>query len=257
MEIKYSILTYLFNDYDIVREPLEISAEAEYILVTDNPALKSDKWTIKMMPDFLKNADGFTKSFYVRYHPFEFVKTDTCIVLDASLHIKKNLNFLINDFLNSGDDLCLSVHWNMLNSWNEYNYWVNYRNYPIEQARKSAALMKALGYSPNYKGCFEATFKIQKNNKINSEINDFVWKCLVKLGDENHVDRVDQSILSAVMNTQFENVKVFPITRSLYQSDYVMAYEHHCTKELRINLWQNQYYLFNKPVNLYEIHNNK
>ena len=84
-----------------------------------------------------------------------------------------------------------------------------------------------------------------------------MWQCLVELGDENHVDRVDQSILSAVMNTQFENVKVFPITRSLYQSDYVMAYEHHSTKELRINLWQNQYYLFNQPVDLYEIHNNK
>lgn len=254
---KYSILTFVMNDYDIVREPIEISNEAEYILITDNSLLKSDKWSIKLIPDFLKNADGFTKSFYVRYHPFEFVNTDICIVLDASLHIKKNLDFLINDFLKSKSDLCLSIHWNMLNAWNEYSYWINYRNYPIEQAKKSAALMNALKYTQDYKGCFEATFKIQKNNYINNEINRFVWKCLVKLGDENHVDRVDQSILSAVMNTQFENVKVFPITRSLYQSDYVMAYEHHSIKELRINLWQNQYYLFNKSVNLYEIHNNK
>ena len=96
---KYSVLTFVFNDYDFIREPLELSNDCEYILVTDNKDIKSTKWNIKYLPKEYENASGFTKSFYVRYHPFEFVSTDVCIVLDGSNQIKKPLDKLVNDFL--------------------------------------------------------------------------------------------------------------------------------------------------------------
>ena len=39
---KYSVLTYIIGDYEIVHEVKEKSPNAEYILVTDNPNIKSD-----------------------------------------------------------------------------------------------------------------------------------------------------------------------------------------------------------------------
>lgn len=253
---KYSILTFVMNDYDIVREPLEISDNCEYILVTDDKTLVSKNWKIKYIPDALLNKDGFTKSFYVRYHPFEFVDTDIAVVLDASIQINKSLDILVNDFIQSNSDMCLSVHWNMINAWNEYEYWVNYRNYPKEQAMKSAAFMKAAGYKQDYKGCFEATFKIQKNDDLNNEINEAVWGALMLLGNGEYADRVDQSILSAMVNTLYEGISIFPVTRSLYQSDYMMCYEHHSNTPLIVNIKNNEFYLFNKRCKVYEIHNN-
>ena len=44
--MKYSVLTFIFGDYEIVREIKEPSPDAEYILVTDNHNLKSDTWKI-------------------------------------------------------------------------------------------------------------------------------------------------------------------------------------------------------------------
>ena len=42
MAVKYSVLTYIFDGYEIVQEIEQKDPEAEYILVTDDPNLKSD-----------------------------------------------------------------------------------------------------------------------------------------------------------------------------------------------------------------------
>lgn len=252
MAVKYSILTFIMNDYEMVREPLEISDNAEYILVTDDLNLKSEKWTIKYLPEWLKEADGFTKSFYVRYHPFEFVNTDTCIVLDGSIQIKKSLDKLMTDFYESGKDCSLMVHWNMLNVWDEYTYWVNVRNYPIEQARKTFAFFNAIGYTKDYKGAFEAGFKIVKKCSIINSLHDFVYACLEKLGDKLHVDRVDQGILTAIINTNFTELKIMPITHQIIQNDYMTFYHHHTWNPCLVKITK-QLFLFNKPVNVYEL----
>ena len=65
---KYSILTYIFGNYEFVREPLEIDEDCEYILVTDNISLKSKTWKIIYLQD-VKLTNSFDKSLYVRYHP--------------------------------------------------------------------------------------------------------------------------------------------------------------------------------------------
>ena len=56
--IKYSIVTMLFNNYDLLREPEEIDENAEYICVTDNPDLKSKAWKIIYMAAL--NTDKLT-----------------------------------------------------------------------------------------------------------------------------------------------------------------------------------------------------
>lgn len=253
--MKYSILTFIFGNYECLREPLELSENCEYVVVTDNKNLKSNNWTIKYLPDEYNMADGFTKSFYVRYHPFEFVNNDICIVLDGSILIKKSLDKLVNDFSNSGADACFSIHYIQWNARNEYSYWTKYRGYSELQAKKGIAFMNAIGYKPDYKGCFETTFKICKNNDINNDLNNFVYKCLEKVtNDKMHVDRVDQSIFSAVINTNFNTMNILPVCRQAYQSDYLMCC-HHNTNTPNIASMSNidNLYLFNKPIKIYKL----
>ena len=90
--MKYSILSFSFGDYEELREPEEIDEECEYIFVTDNKKLKSDKWNIVYLNETFKDMNSITKTFYVRYHPFDFVNTDTVIILDGSMRIKKSLS---------------------------------------------------------------------------------------------------------------------------------------------------------------------
>ena len=44
---KYCVVTCIFNDYDLVREPLVIDNDCDYYLFTDNKNLTSDNWKIK------------------------------------------------------------------------------------------------------------------------------------------------------------------------------------------------------------------
>ncbi len=256
MEIKkkYSILTFIMNDYEMIREPLAISENAEYILVTDNKNLTSKTWKIVYIPNHLSETDGFTKSFYVRYHPFEFVNTDICIVLDGSILIKKSLDKLIDDFISSKSDISLMIHWNQINAKHEYGYWIRKRNYDSKQKEKAFAFMNALGYSSEYKGAFEAGFKICRNDRKNSELNEFVYESLVKLGkDKNHIERVDQGILTAIVNTNFTHLNIFPVTHQILQNSYMQFFNHKSLKPFTCKINYNNMYLFNKPVKVYEL----
>ena len=251
---KYSVLTFVFNDYDFIREPLELSNDCEYILVTDNKDIKSTKWNIKYLPKEYENASGFTKSFYVRYHPFEFVSTDVCIVLDGSNQIKKPLDKLVNDFLNSNKDICLNLHWCQTSPYNEYSYWLNTRNYDYNQFIKNIAMVKALGLKPDYKGCFEASFFIWKKSKLSYEIQDFIYKCLEKISPDNmHLDRLDQSILSAVINCIFTDISIFPVTHQVLQSNYIQFYLHHSWTPFIGKINFNNLWLRNKKIEVYTL----
>lgn len=251
---KYTILTFIFGDYELPREPLEISDACEYILVTDNENLKSNIWTIKYLPNFLKNANGITKSFYVRYHPFEFITTDICILIDGSIQVKKSLDKLYNDFINSNTDCCLMINWYNQNAYADYEHWLKYRNYDKNQCVKNKAFLKATGLTENYKGWFETGFKIIKNININNEINEITWQAILKVSDDkNKVDRLDQTIWSAIINTMFENLKVFPVTRQIIQNDYLQLCSHKSTKAEIRNINFNNLFMFNKKVDVYKL----
>ena len=241
---KYSILTFMFNGYEFIREPLKTSENAEYILVTDDPTLKSDKWTIKLIPEEYRNASGFTKSFYVRYHPFEFVNTDTCLVLDGSIQINEILDKFVNDFLESGKDICLSAACMLANPfYAEYNWFVRMKGYDANQARKNMSMLKAIGYNESFRGYFEANIKICKNTRITNELHDFVWETILKVSDDKmNVDRLDQTLLSGIVNIIFTELSVFPICRQAIQSTKLTWMEHNTNKPIVVpinynNIW--------------------
>ena len=132
--MRYSVLTYIFNGYEIVQEIEEKDPEAEYILVTDDPSLKSDTWTI-----ILDQSRGRS--------PFH---TDIVLRVDGSIKILKSLKPLIDKFENGKYDRCLMIHPRRNTLPEEYDIWCRFRRYPRSQARRSKTALPTFGASRNF-----------------------------------------------------------------------------------------------------------
>ena len=109
LKIKYSVLTYLFGDYEHVREIREIDPYAEYILVTDRDDIVSKTWTV-VKHDFPNNYNDFDKVVYVRYHPFEFVSNYVCVKVDHSVVLNNSLGDIVERFNDCNYDMALMIH---------------------------------------------------------------------------------------------------------------------------------------------------
>ena len=43
---KYAVVTFLFNHYDLLREPIMVDEKVDYYCLTDDKNLKSNVWQI-------------------------------------------------------------------------------------------------------------------------------------------------------------------------------------------------------------------
>jgi len=237
---KYSILTYIFGNYEFVREPLEIDDDCEYILVTDNKKLTSKKWKIIYLSKDFIDYTPISKTFYVRYHPFEFVNTNYVLLLDGSMHIKKSLHKLFNDFQNNDYDCALGSYPLPIKNIDElYTYWIKYRNYNNIQASKNRAFYNALhiGIPKIY---HETGYMLFKKNTICLNFLNTVFLSINKISESyNNLDRLDQPILNGILYGIYNNLKVLTLSRELIQSDYIQYYLHNTNKKLCINIDKN------------------
>ena len=90
--MKYSILTCIFGDYEILREPWNPDPECEYVCVTDRKDLdEKGIWKIKHLNQILQSMPSTNQWTYVRYHPFDFVTNDVCIYIDGSIQVMNGM----------------------------------------------------------------------------------------------------------------------------------------------------------------------
>lgn len=225
---KYSVLSYIFNAYETPHEIVEKDPEAEYILVTDDPNMKSESWTV-FYDGSLLGLSPFDKCYQVRFHPFKYVSTDTVIRVDGSIQIKAALKPFIEHFQKGKFERCLMIHPKRDIMKDEYQVWVDTRKYPAKQAKHCLEFMEHLGYDISlplgiYQGCFEIVKKCHKNDVINALVFDF----LKFLGEGNTIERIDQTVLTFVINHLFnENVKVLPVDESIItKSEFMQWYNH-------------------------------
>lgn len=249
---KYSILTFNFNNYEIFREPLEIDPDCEYVYVTDNPNFKSNVWKI-VLEDKHPNASPFYKSFYVRYHPFEYVSTDTCIVIDSSMKIKKKLNNVIDDFNKSNNDiglLLMPFHDNK--PFVEIGIW----NKQLKRLDNTQTQLLCSLYHhyqmENYRGGIDAGFKIVKNNELTKKFHNTIWEHILFLKGDKDICRLDQVVLSLLLYKMYSNLNVMMFSRKWIQSPFIGYCQHGTNNEVVYNgiNWDNQYFM-NQPAKFY------
>jgi hypothetical protein len=133
---KYSVLTFIINDYEYVREieyDISTTPHIEYILVTDNPNLKSNTWNIIYDKDLEdSNLTVYDKVMMVRYNPYKYVSNDICVRIDGSMQIVKPLDYFINEFIEGEYDGSLLLHPLRDLIYDEYRAWHLLRNMPWE-----------------------------------------------------------------------------------------------------------------------------
>lgn len=216
---------YNFNNYELFREPEEIDPECEYIYVTDNGNFKSDKWKVIVDKD-LEGLSVFDKCYRVRFNLFKYATTPVCIYLDGSIQIHKSLRKLYDAFISSDCDIGLNIHPSRNNLVEEYNTWIRIRNYDRHQANKCMTMFKVADYDLTFKGLYQGTMRICKNTNLNKSIDEFTFNTLKKLGKENEIERLDQTIYSFIVNKFFNDIKIFGFSQQVFQSDYMSWCKH-------------------------------
>lgn len=243
---KYTVLSFNFNGYDKLREPLSVDPNADYVFVTDKPT-KSKYWNV-IVDTRLANRNPIYAAYYVRWHPFEYVKTDIVIVIDASIKINSSLSDIYVAFANSGADyapMC-SVYKNdeeKIAFWHKStkridSYEVERLTYMIDKLHQSlwkGSVGMAIGLIRN-------TFHIQHYMK-------HVWRYLLALGRNGVPHRLDEVIAHKVLWFYNDVLDIFPLSVQVIQSNYMTYCEHKSDTPVNKYPDYDQYfYLCNKPV---------
>ncbi len=222
---KYTILTYNFGGYEIMREPFFKQNDVEYVYVTDDENLTSNVW--KIIVD--KNLDGLTpleKVYYVRNHMFDYCSTPICVRIDGSIEVAGCIDGLMDEFNNGGYDIGIMVHPERCNILDEYDEWLRQGRVAPEEKDNVVNELASLGYDVSLKGLYETGLFIVRKN-IYTE--DFLLKntanynkFLCKFGKI----RVDQVIFTYSVNTGSDLLRIMPLSHQCIQSNALVSMEH-------------------------------
>lgn len=209
--MKYAVIMYNFNGYEIMRDVPDnaLNPEIEYIYITDDNNLKSKNWKIVIDHD-LDGLSPFDKCYRVRFNLFKYTKAEIVLYVDGSLQILNDPIRYFKKFEESGKDVGLMVHpWRAV-MYDEYREWCISRGYPSECAFKCLEYMLSNGYDiKGYKGLYQLTMRIVRNTEKNQRLDDRTFEVLRELGNDGVIERVDQTIYSYLLNTEFKDMSIY------------------------------------------------
>ena len=227
--IKYSVLTYVIGNYEVLREVnynINETPYVEYICVTDNPNLKSNTW--KVIYDKDLNNDYMTcwdKVFNVRYNLFKYCSNEICLRIDGSLEIKQPLDVLIQKFNDGNYDGCLMIHSYRDLVINELIAWFYYKKYSsFETIEQIKIMCNILHYDFNKKGLIEQTISINRKSYLTNIIDNEMLK-LLRINNK-HVTRLDQTMFTALITAKYHDKKWLFIDNSIMDGKYLQKYKH-------------------------------
>lgn len=247
----YSVLTYNVNGYEILHEIPNPSPMAEYIYVTDDKSITSNTWKIIYVDN--PYDDPFELCYQIRFNPFNYVNTNIVVRIDGSMSVTGDLDSMVKFFIDNNYDIALSPHPTRNQLIPEYNAWIKYRNYTKEQAVHVLTTIKSIFNFDvlNYKALFQYNFMIQKNNKINNNLNNITLSLLHFLAPQNKsIERIDQTVGSFVFNhfISILNPNTMLVPESVCDGSVFTWFQHNSNNKLSTVQKPIQPFLFNKPT---------
>ena len=250
-EKKYSVLSYDIGNYEILKEVKYKSPNAEYIFVTDNTGLTSSTWDIKYVENPYPE-DPFYLCYDIRFNPFKYVNTDIVLRIDGSMQVDGNTDELIDIFNAGGYDTCNVIHPVRNTIYDEMVVWCQCRGYKPEQANRVLSFMANYeGYDvKGYKGLFQYNFQIQRNNKVNNDMNSMIHSMLLYLAEDGkRIERIDQTVASFVINKYFQSrIKILPVDQRIAFSKYFSWFAHKSNYKFPDYGELIEPYMFNEPI---------
>ena len=260
-DIKYTVLTFLFGDYDILKEPDEYDENAEYICITDRTDLRSNVWKFIYDEDLNQYDIGIQKSFCVKYKKiFNYISPESKYVirLDASIKIYKSLRPIIEYIDNNECECALMIHPERRNLIDEYNRWITLRNQDPIYQNIFFNKMYEIGFNLFDTGLIETTAQIYKVcDKVKNMVND-----ISNIIEEtsNFCDNNDQCYYTYVLSKYIDDLNILYINRQFISSDYLDLCHHYTDTPVyknHINPYseEDKLYLYdlNNPIKHYNL----
>ena len=243
--MKYSVLTYIFGNGDILRE-VPKDENVEYICVTDNPHINAGNWTIIVDED-LKDMHPLQASFYVRHHPFKYCSTDICMRIDGSIKINESLTPMFEEFDASGKDMCVMVNSRAKNLVFEFLHWIGYSKVITKQLE----IFKQNGVNVLLEGSLQSPISIVRNNKLCNDCDALCWYWIENLEKEFGVVRPSQTILTASVKVT-AGLDVMFVSEDLIHSKYMQWFQHNSDEKLRYSKVHYKHTkFFDQPIEIY------
>lgn len=244
--MKYSVLTYIFNNKDILREAPK-DEDVEYICVTDNCDLKSDTWKIIVDED-LKNINPEIASFYVRYHPFKYCSGDICLRIDGSIQIKRSPLSIFKEFDFSGNDICVMTNSRANTISKELQHWIGpqYKEFKVKQVK----LYDSLDINIYEEGCIQSPISITKNIDICNKCDALCYKIIEDLSTNKHAVRPTQVIMTVAIKLT-KGLKIMFVDENLIQSDIMQWFQHNSFKIRKSRIRLKHSYFFGNNILIY------
>lgn len=117
---KCTIITVLINNYDLLHNYNFYNPEFEYICITDNKELTSNKWNIQVieLTDEQKTWSGRKITYYIRYNIDKFCKTDYCLWVDGDIGLDETFYNVLNTQIDNKDFFAMHSY----NNYEEYMF---------------------------------------------------------------------------------------------------------------------------------------
>ena len=222
--MRYTVLTYIFNGYEKVHEVVEKDPDADYVMVTDDMNLKSETWRVVYEP--MATLSPFAKCYTVRFHPFRYADTNIIVRVDGSIGINKPMKPIVDEVERGKYDRCLMIHPHRNTLPDEYNAWCRTRGFSIRQAAKCMKALERMGYDLRQQGLYQGCFEVLRDNDTNNAINDLVFGLLCLMGTGS-IERIDQTVTSAVINRFYSSLKVLPVSEDIITDGHLMQWYFH------------------------------
>ena len=245
----YTIISFCFGDYDILREPKIVDPHAEYIFVSDK-AIPSKHWKV-IVDTNLKDKDPLYASYYVRHHPFEYANTDIVAVLDASIQLNDSINDIVTAFDESGADYSI-LETIYHSDEHKLAFWKKVKqSKPDRISDEDLATLykfiKKMGQE-NWRGAIGQAFVLYRKTPIMQRFSKHVWRYLMALGHDGKPNRIDEIIIHKLL-VKYPDINLFILSMQVIQSTYMTYYAHFTyTPVQHYDNYDQYFYLCNHPV---------
>ena len=166
---KYAVVTFMFNGYDILREPLVVDEDFDYYCLTDDKSLVSDVWNCIYIQEL--DSEELTDRQKVNIAKADFYKYipsghEWWICMDASVKIIDRLSEIIKYFEDNGYDIGVSIEATTQSYEEAYRRFKEGGRIDDECVETFRQFVVSEGIDwEQYTGMIEGTLKIYKNTQ--------------------------------------------------------------------------------------------
>lgn len=243
MKPRYTILSFNFGDYDILREPKVVDPNAEYVYVTDRPT-KSSRWKVIVDPK-LTNRHPVYSAYFVRYNPFEYASTENVILLDSSVQINDSLATIAEECFAHDYTVMLT---NYRTDEDKLKQWTSIRGMKQDEADRVLKFIDKTG-ARGQKGSIGRAFIAMKDTPDVRRFNKHVWRYLIALGQYGIPNRMDEVVAHKLLDSYKDKLDIFAVSIQLVQSTYMTYCSHKSPNPItHYDNYDQMYYICNMPV---------